>query len=184
MKLNGDYESKLWKVLEKEGLADLSQFHRNGFFDEVPLYSRSADVSFLREFGRDKADSALLRFGLKFLKALTWYEVPERPFFAALTVWHNPDDELIVPNLFVCSGHVQEKVGDNLILHPVKAAASKRLEKLLSKLQLIESHQVLEDTATAPGTTRVFIGYPISPYPNVIPLHAFEERSLPRARRA
>ncbi len=184
MKANVDYESKLWKILEKEGLADLSQYHRDAYFDEVPLYSRFEDVSFLRELGRDKADTALLRFGLKFLKALTWYEVPERPFFAALTVWHNPDDELIVPNLFVCNGDVYERVGDHLALGPVKVMASKRIEKLISRLQMIESHQVLEDIATAPLTSRVIIGYPIPPYPNIVPLHVFEKRSLPKARQA
>ena len=184
MKSNGDYESKLWKVLEKEGLADLSQFHRDDFFDEVPFYSRLAEVSFLRDLGRDKGDAVLLQFGLKFLKALTWYEIPDRPFFAALTVWHNPDDDLIVPNLFVCCGTVQERVGDRLALHRVKSPGSRRIEKLLSRLKIIESIQTLEDTSAAEGMTRVFIGYSVPPYPNVVPLHAFEERIRPSPQRA
>jgi hypothetical protein len=183
MKANGDYESKLWKVLEKEGLADLSQFHRNGFFDEVPFYSRTADVSFLRPLGRDKADSALLGFAMKYLKALTWYEIPDRPFLAAITVWHNPNDELIVPNLFVCNGNVGERIEENLALHQVKAAPSKRINRLLSRLQMIESHEVLEDNSTSPDSTRVFIGYSVPPYPNVVPLHVFETR-LAKAHRA
>jgi len=177
MKMNGDYESKLWKVLEKEGLADLSQFHRDGFFEEVPFYSRLADVSFLRDFGQPEADCALLRFGLKFLNALIWYEIPQRPFFAALTVWNNAGDELIVPNLFVCNGDLQEQVGDRLALHSVQAPASKRIDKLLLRLRLLESFQVLEDNTTAPDVTRVFIGYSIPPYPNVVPLHFFAERA-------
>jgi len=53
MTVNGQYESKFWKILEKEGLADLSQFHRFGFFDEVPFYSRHSQVSFLRGLSRD-----------------------------------------------------------------------------------------------------------------------------------
>jgi hypothetical protein len=172
MKPNGDYESKLWKVVEKEGLADLSQYHRDGYFDEAPLYSRFKDVAFLREFGSEQADAALLRFALKFLKALIWYEIPEQPFLAALTIWNNPDDELIVPNLFVCSGIVQKWVGDNLALHPAKAAGSKRIEKLLSRLHMVEPFQALEDSSTELDMTRVFIGYSIPPYPNVVPLHA------------
>ena len=45
---NGEsYESKLWAVLTKEGLVDLSQFHARDVFDEVPLYSRDSDVDFL-----------------------------------------------------------------------------------------------------------------------------------------
>src|SRR5438128_6904528 len=70
MTVNGQYESKFWKILEKEGLADLSQFHRFGFFDEVPFYSRLSQVSFLRGLSRDGADRVLLEFALKFLKAL------------------------------------------------------------------------------------------------------------------
>ena len=39
-RMNGsnEYESKLWKVLEKGQLADMSQFHKPHFFDEVSLY--------------------------------------------------------------------------------------------------------------------------------------------------
>ncbi|HEV2970488.1 MAG TPA: Imm15 family immunity protein [Pirellulales bacterium] len=184
MKPNGDYESKLWKVVEKEGLADLSQYHRNGFFDEVPFFSRFKDVAFLREFGREQADAALLRFALKFLKALIWYEIPEQPFLAALTIWNNPEDELIVPNLFVCNGKVQEQVGDNLALHPAKAVGSRRIAKLLSRLHMVEPFQALEDSSTAPNMTRVFVGYSIPPYPNVVPLHALAKRVAPLRQRA
>src|SRR5258708_17108843 len=102
---NGEFESKLWKVLEKEGLADLSQYHRLGFFDEVPLYSRSRDVSFLQALAIDHADSVLLSFALKFLKSLIAYEIPKQPLFAALTIWlDTAGTELVVPNLFACAG--------------------------------------------------------------------------------
>ena len=47
MNNGNNYESRLWGLLEEEKLADLSQFHQRGFFDEVPLYSREADIDFL-----------------------------------------------------------------------------------------------------------------------------------------
>ncbi len=184
MKTNGDYESKLWKILEREGLADLSQYHRDGFFDEVPFYSRFADVAFLRNLGKDKADGDLLRFALKFLKALIWYDIPTKPFFAAVTIWQNPADKLIVPNLFVCNGDVEEQIGDGLALCTVKSAPSKRIERLLTRLQPLDAFQVLEESETAPEMTRVFIGYSVSPYPNVVPVHAFQKRTVARRLRA
>lgn len=39
MRNGNGHESKLWKVVEEEALGDLSQFHRPGFSDEVPLLS-------------------------------------------------------------------------------------------------------------------------------------------------
>jgi hypothetical protein len=174
---NGEYESKLWKILEKEGLADLSQFHRLGFFDEVPFYSRIADVGFLRKLPRDRADSILLEFALKFLKALIWYETPSAPFFAAITVWNDPEDELIVPHLLVCSGKVREQIGERLQLHQPKKAATKRVRSLVKHLQFVDSLEVLEDSSTLAEMTRTFVGYGIPPYPNIVPLHFFEKEA-------
>jgi hypothetical protein len=45
-------------------LADLSQFHRRGAFDEVPLFSRECDITFLPQEGNG-ASEILLRFALK-----------------------------------------------------------------------------------------------------------------------
>src|SRR5437762_4130479 len=80
-----DYESRLWRLLEKEKLADLSQFHRHGFFDEVPLYSRESDISFLPG-DKDEASAILLRFALKYLKSVVAYEEHQTGYFAAITV--------------------------------------------------------------------------------------------------
>jgi Immunity protein 15 len=173
MTFTDHYESKLWKIIEKEGLADLSQFHRFGFFDEVPLYSRLSQVSFLRDLSRDRADGTLLEFALKFLKALIWYETPLWPFLASVTVWNDSEEELIVPNLFVCSGKVEELNGERLELHQPKKSASKRIRTLVKRLHMMESLEVLEDSSTLPDMTRSFVGYMVPPYPNVVPLHWF-----------
>src|SRR5437660_1722232 len=93
-------ESRLWKILEKNELVDLSQFHKPSFFDEIPLYTRLADVSFLPH---DKADLVLLRFALKFMKAVISYEEHDTPYFAAITVHEFAPGEPIVPQLFVWS---------------------------------------------------------------------------------
>ena len=44
MKTKSQHESLLWQVLTKQRLADFSQFYAAGFFDEIPFYSRYADV--------------------------------------------------------------------------------------------------------------------------------------------
>ncbi len=175
MTANGQYEARFWKILQVEGLADLSQFHRRGFFDEVPFYSRLSQVSFLRGLGRDRADRILLEFALKFLKALIWYETPQWPFLATISVWNDPEEGPIVPNLFVCSGKLKEQLGNVLQLHEPKKAASKRIRSLVKHLHLMDSVEVLEDSSTLQDQTRCFIGYMVPPYPNIVPLHTFEK---------
>ena len=175
MTVNGQYEARFWKILQVEGLADLSQFHRLGFFDEVPFFSRLSQVSFLRGLGRDRADRILLEFALKFLKALIWYETLQWPFLATITVWNDPEEGPIVPNLFVCSGKLKEQLGNVLQLHEPKKAASKRIRRLVKHLHLMDSVEVLEDSSTLQDQTRCFIGYMVPPYPNIVPLHTFEK---------
>jgi len=182
MKYNGEFESQMWRVLEKENLANLAQYHRPGFFDEVPLYSRFADVSFLSRLKRDQADVFLLSFGIKFLKALIWYEIPRQPFLASLTIWHNPEDSLIVPHILVCSGKVQQRLGERLALQKVQGESAKRVLRLFSRLQLPDPLQVLEDRGTTTEMSRVFIGYKKAPYPKVIPIQRFERKSPPIRR--
>ncbi len=177
MTVNGQYESKFWKILEKEGLADLSQFHRFGFFDEVPFYSRLSQVSFLRGLSRDGADRVLLKFALKFLKALIWYETPQWPFLASITVWNESEDEPIVPSLFICSGNVTEHLGERLALRQPKKAATKRIRALVKQLRMVDALNVLEDDSTMADRTRAFVGYTVPPYPNIVPLHVFEKET-------
>src|SRR5205823_11648134 len=113
-------ESRLWKVLEKEGLVDLAQFHKPHLCDEVPLYSRLADISFLSKLDREEASAVLLRFGLKFLKAVISYEEHRTPYFAAITVWSSAEGDPVVPNLFVWFDSVS-KLYDKLTLNAAKS---------------------------------------------------------------
>ena len=87
MNNGNDYESKLWAVLAREHLVDLSQFHKRHFVDEVPLFSRESDIEFLSEYGTKRANSLLLNFALKFLKAVVSYEDHRSTYFAAITIW-------------------------------------------------------------------------------------------------
>ena len=162
-----NYESRLWKLLEQEKLADLSQFHQAGFRDEVPLYSRESDLDFLPN-NSGITNEILLTFALKFLKAVVAYEEHRAGFFAAITVWSLSADPL-VPNLFVWCGAVRE-LEKKLALTVVTTPFGKQIKKLVQRLHLGESFEVLEDISTVPDTTRVFIAPVRPPYEGFVAL--------------
>jgi len=184
MSYTNGYESLLWKVLEKEQLADLSQFHRAHFFDEVPLYSRETDVAFLPA-SRARANAALLRFSLKFLQAVISYGEVQTPFFAAVTIWDGSEEDLIQPNLFVWSGP-PKKLKQKLELDAPATAFGKEIQHQLSKLRLRDRFAVREDTTTAAGIPRVFLAPARRPYPAFATLADFRKpaRSGKRQRAA
>jgi hypothetical protein len=170
MKNTNSYESQLWNLLEEEKLADLSQFHQRGFFDEVPLYSQESAIDFLPH-ETNEASEILLRFALKFLKSVVAYEEHRTGYFAAITVWSLSVDPL-VPHLFVWCGAVRE-LEDKLILNEVKTSFGKQMKRLVSKLRLSDHFEVLEDISTMPDATRVFIAPARPPYQGYAPLHIF-----------
>ena len=126
-----DYEAKLWAVLGREHLVDLSQFHKRNFFDEVPLFSRGSDIDFLSMYGSKRANSILLNFALKFLKAVVSYEEHRSAYFAAITVWSSTASELIVPNLFVWSGSIR-RLQKKLVLDGVGTPFGRTIKRLVS----------------------------------------------------
>jgi hypothetical protein len=171
-------ESRLWKLLEKGRLTDLSQFHKPGFFDEVPLYTRQSDVDFLPD-DKDEANEILLRFALKFLKSVVAYEQHRTGYFAAITVW-NFSDALLVPNLFVWCDALRE-LKKKLALQAVTTTFGKEMKQLAPRLDRGEQFEVLEDASTLPETTRVFIALARPLYPGLATLDSFR-RSVRAAK--
>ncbi len=170
---NGDqYDSRLWKVLEKERLADLSQFHQLEFFDEVPLFSRDADIAFLKRDAPDAANRILLGFALRFLKSVIAYQEHSKRYFAAITVWNIADHDILVPNLFVWYDAVPKLTGQ-LFLHSVTTSFGKSIRRFVSGLDRAGVLEVLEDTATDPETARAFVGLSQAPYRAFLPLGGF-----------
>ncbi len=180
--MNKQYENQLFKVLEREQLADLSQFHRPGFFDEVPLFSRASEIDFLPG-GHDRTSAFLLRFALKFLNAVAAYEEHPRGFFAAITIW-GPMADPLIPNLFVRCGDIPA-LKEKLALETPTTSFARRIKKLVGKLRSGESFEVREDRLTVPGATRVFIAPERLPHPGVVPLAAFslEAKTAQRHKR-
>ena len=165
-------ESRLWKLLEKGNLADLSQFHQRGFFDEVSLYSRESDVDFLPD-DKNEANGILLRFALKYLKSVVAYEQHRTGYFAAITVWSFADAPL-VPNLFVWCGAIRG-LKEKLVLQTATTSFGKRMKKMASSLGMGGPLEVLEDALTLPEATRVFIAPAQAPYQGLATLGRFRK---------
>lgn len=177
MKTDNHHESKLWELLEKERLADLSQYHRPHFFEEVPLYARASDLVFLSNYSKDEANAILLRFSLKFLKALISYEEHRTPFLAAITVWECSKDDAVVPNVFVWSDPIL-KLHDRLCLQEVKTPFAKKMKQLVTRLRLRDRFEVFEDVSTVAEMARIFIGPAVPAYQGFLPLSVFRKRIL------
>lgn len=174
---NNDYEMRFWKVLERDHLADLSQFHKPESFDEVPLFSRERDIEFLPS-DKDKANQIVLRFALKFLRAVVAYDEDRLAYFAAITLWSHASDPLM-PYLFAWSGDAL-KLKKELSLAPPTTSFAKKIRKLLAKVDLTGAFALSEDTATLSGETRVFIAPERPPYRGFVPLSAFHKSEKPQ----
>ncbi len=164
------YDSRLWRLLEKKKLADLSQFHQPGFFDEVPLYSRASDVDFLPD-DENQANGILLRFALKYLKSVVAYEPHRTGYVAAITVWSFSDSR-VVPNLFIWCGALRE-LKKKLALKAVATPFGKQLKKRVPRLNVGDHLEVLEQASTIPDTIRVFIAPARPPYQGFVTLDHF-----------
>lgn len=173
-----NYESALWDLLAKKRLVDLSQFHKDGFFDEVPLFSRLSDLEFLPDSPRGRADSILLAFALKFLKSVVSYEEHPWPFFAAITIWDFPGSDRIIPNLFVWSGAIGA-LKKKLTLDEVETPFGKAIKKLVRQTHLRGPFDVLEDASEAVPMGRVFISLASLPYPGFVTLDKFLKTASP-----
>lgn len=171
--MNNDYETRLWKLLQKEKLADLSQFHQPGSFDEVPLFSRESDIEFLLK--NDAANEVLLQFALKFLNAVIAYEQHRTGYFAAITVWSSTVNP-VVPNLFVWCGGIRN-LKNNLVLDRATTSFAKKIRTVVSKMHQRKSFEVREDTSTAPDATRVFIAPERPPYQGFVRMTTFRKRA-------
>jgi hypothetical protein len=166
---NHDLDSKLWAVLTEERLVDLSQFHRPGFFDEVPLFSRASEIDFLSRYSNKEVNAILIRFALKFLKAVVSYEEHRSSYFAAITVWPAPEGDPLVPNLFVWCGSVW-KLRNTLVLEAARTSLAKGIRQIVSgKGSGGDGFEILEDRTTDPAQSRVFIALAKKPYENYVP---------------
>jgi hypothetical protein len=168
MRSENNLESKLWAVLAREHLVDLSQFHKNKFFDEIPLYSRDSDTDFLSGYTTSEADKVLLDFSLKFLRSVVSYQEHRTGYFAAITVWPPAEGSRLVPNLFVWCGSARALQRTHLALEAPRTPFAKTIKRLALGRSHGTGFEVLEDTTTDPNESRVFISFAQPPYTGFI----------------
>jgi hypothetical protein len=164
-----NYDSALWKTLEKNRVADLSQYHATPMFEEVPLYSRLSDISFLSDLLTDEANQILLEFSLKFLSSIVAYQSHRTPYLAAISVWNFSTDDPIVPNVFVWSGPAQ-KLRDALTLGKAKSSFARKIKRLAAHHQLHDAIEIFEESPVSNEMPRVFLGPSAPPYKSFLPL--------------
>jgi hypothetical protein len=167
-------ESKFWKILTKDHLVDLSQFHKVPFFDEVPLFARESDLAFLSEYTSEQVNTLLLRFALKFLQSVVSYEEHRAAFFAAITAWSFATSDPLIPNLFVWSGPMR-RLEKRLRLDEATTPLGRKIKSRVLKLGLRDRFEVLEDRSGTPGGSHVFISYSEPPYPRFVPIGTFRK---------
>lgn len=174
MKNLAELEAHFWKMLEKSRLVDLSQYHQPDFYEEVPLYSRYADIAYLKQCSTAEASAILLRFSLRFLSAVISYEEHESDFFAAITASHTSLDEPIVPRIFVWSRPIAE-LYEKLKLKEPATPFGKSMKRVLSDLRLLTRHELLEETQALEEGSRVFVSPALPPYRGFVPIYLFAQ---------
>lgn len=143
------------RVLGEQKLDDLSQFQRVGFFDEVPLFSRYAQIAFLDDQDRDRANETLLELGLEYLDRIYCeFQAPEGSFFAGLTAYAPAEGDYLQPSIFVYHGLIGEHLLGRLNLSAPDSVFGAWVARHVGD----RPYAVMQDTETVPGEVRVFIG--------------------------
>lgn len=164
-----DAKPRFEAVLREEGLADRSQFDVSGFFDELPLFSRYRQISFLENYGN--VNDLLIELSLDYLRSIIDQRRSHAECFAAITVWHDGEAQFLVPYIFFCNGWLARRLS-KLRLSPPNSVFAKSLQRTLRIAKLSSKFAVAQDTITSPDHVRAFIGYRKAPGDHVAALSA------------
>lgn len=163
---------RLEAVLHEEKLDDRSQFDVPGFFDEILLYSRYRQITFLKKHG--DPSGLLLEFALEYLETVIRARRSPTECFAAITAVEHEEAEFLVPCIYLCHGRIQSRLRSLHLARPVSSFAT-ALKRSLSTLKSPTRYAVAQDTISAPGNVRAFVSYRKAPAENVITLHGLTE---------
>lgn len=166
---------RLEAVLREEKLDDRSQFFDvPGFFDEIPLYSRYRQISFLKKHG--DPSGLLLEFALEYLESVIRARRSPTECFAAITAVEHEEAEFLVPRIYICHGRIRSRLRSLHLARPVSRFAM-GLKRSLSTLKSSARYALAQDTISAPGNIRAFVSYRKAPVENVITLGDLTEMS-------
>ena len=158
-------------VLKAEQLDSIQKrFHDPAFCDEVPLYSRYAQVGFLKQFG--DVDRLLLELSLEYLRGVQTDRTGHKEKrFIAVTIIRDDVKEYIVPYIFICNDNPELRL-KGLQLSPPAKGLGKYIQALLQAVGNLADYSVLEDRRAVPDDVKVFVGYKRPPE-GLICLEAF-----------
>lgn len=169
LRLSAKIREGFRRLLEEQKLDDLSQFFRDGFFDEIPLYSRYSQLSFLEYLEVGRADAVLIRLSLDYLDRIIHHAGPKSKFLAAVTVANTgTKKDYLQPSIFVCHGRIDELLKGRLMLRAPKSVFANRLKKIVDEVAGASRYHVLQDTRTIPRKVRVFISPKHLPHPRMV----------------
>jgi hypothetical protein len=173
------------RILRSERLNDPSVFLEVGFFDEVPLYSRFRQVSFLDELGPEGRDQAIVEFALEYLGRVSesLKEKGQANALVSLTFREDEKEDPLVPCVFVCYGDVDRSLRGRLRLRPARSRLAGRIRKALRGLGRIGGFILLEENETDPGNPRVFLSERVRAGSGLRSIRDFREPSSPDPHR-
>lgn len=172
MNLPDSARQKLEAVLRDEKLDDRSRYDAPGFFDEIPLYSRYRQVAFLQKYG--DPEKLLIEFALEYLESIAQAKRSPAECFASITVMEHQDAELIVPCIYLCNGRIKSRLRTLRLARPLSKFAA-ALKSSLEHLGSRSRYALAQDTISAPGHVRVFIGFRKPVVENMITLRTLTE---------
>jgi Immunity protein 15 len=158
MKIEKIFHRMLSEVIKIQGLDDLSVLTDVDFFDEVPFFTRASDVSFLERLGRDGAEKLLIEFALEYLRNLIQHNNSRSDMLAAITIVDHGKRDILVPNIFVCNGRIEDLAENRFTLNAPRSAFAEKITSLVGQCDVNGHHQIFEDRKSISRRVRVFIG--------------------------
>lgn len=164
-------------VLRQEALDDRAQFDVPGYFDELPLFSRYQQMSFLPRQG---PVDLLIQLALDYLDSIVLAKRSAAHCFLAITVRQNAERAMIVPGIFVCNGWVTRRLRA-LRLARAESPLADLLKSSLCAQSLSSKFALAQDNLSSPGLPRIFIGYRQAHSNRIVSLPALTELLSRRA---
>ncbi|WP_189339585.1 Imm15 family immunity protein [Pectobacterium peruviense] len=162
--MKNEFDAELEFLMEKEGLNNKSLYLRNyQDFEEIPLFSRFENISFLDSLSFDEKNKILIKKGIELVENIldlvkgTLSESDSRDYFLCLTLTDIDDYHEIncfTPNVFISKRKTW-------LLHHLNLIQKNTAEENLIKEYLIsmarKEYTVLVSSSYSEGNKRMYI---------------------------
>ena len=160
MELDAKFKTKLERLIEMEGLNDLEQFTEPvELFEEVPLYSRFSQLSFLEGLPSSEKNRILIRAGAQHLRVILEYLTRrDCDSFCMLTIrdWEDfPQGGLITPAFWYTNP--SQGILDQMRLQPPSSTYSNFVAEALDHDPSLKIDEYLSFLPGEPHVERVYV---------------------------